>query len=128
MCHCAQHTFYFFHGSLQSISYSVVMDYIFTCISYSTLSFGLTFIFNSCIHLRYKTQTFSCSSSFFPLLLWWVGYIMAFTQVLAMFRMYHTWIHLLHHHHFVFSLSRKSFSSLPVIMSNRNPYMVNPPS
>jgi hypothetical protein len=73
MCHCAQHTFYFFHGSLQSISYSVVMDYIFTCISYSTLSFGLTFIFNSCIHLRYKTQTFSCSSSFFPLLLWWVG-------------------------------------------------------
>jgi hypothetical protein len=31
---------------------------------------------------------------FFLLLLWWMGYSVAFTQVLTMYRVYHAWIHL----------------------------------
>jgi hypothetical protein len=34
---------------------------------------------------------------FSPLLLWCIGYIVAFPQVLTVYPIYHTWIHLLNH-------------------------------
>jgi hypothetical protein len=34
---------------------------------------------------------------FSPLLLWWVGVHCGISQVLTMYRLYHTWIHLLYH-------------------------------
>jgi hypothetical protein len=37
--------------------------------------------------------TFVC---FIPLLLSWMGYTVAFTNVLIVYQIYHTWLHLLH--------------------------------